>query len=132
MRAKTLSVTIAAPPAAVYAFVADPLNMPKWAAGLGSSISRIDGRWLVESAQGVVTVEFAPKNALGVLDHTVTLPDASKVYVPMRVIANGEGSELVFTLFQLPGMSDAQFAKDAGTVEKDLAKLKQLVEGLPK
>jgi len=130
VKAATLSVSISAPPDKVHAFVADPLNMPKWAAGLGSSISKIDGRWMVESPVGMVTVEFAPKNALGVLDHTVTLPDGTKVYVPMRVLPNGNGSELLFTLFQLPGMSDAKFAEDAAMVERDLARLKQLVEGL--
>ena len=132
MKVRTLSITIDASPERVYAFVADPLNLPKWAAGLGRSISKIDGRWMAETPNGVVTVEFAPKNALGVLDHTVTLPDGAKVYLPIRVVANGEGSELVFVLFQTPQMSDAEFERDAGMVTADLRTLKKLVEGLPK
>lgn len=47
----------------------------------------------------------------------------------MRVVANGEGSELMFTLFQLPGMSDEQFGQDAGMVETDLRTLKVVLEG---
>ena len=132
MKSRTLSITIDASPERVYAFVADPLNLPKWAAGLGRSISKIDGRWMVETPNGVVTVEFAPKNALGVLDHTVTLPDGARVYLPIRVVANGAGAELVFVLFQTPQMSEAQFEQDAGMVAADLRTLKKLLEALPK
>jgi hypothetical protein len=132
VKTRTLSVTVEASPERVYAFAAEPLNLPKWAAGLGRSISKIDGRWMVETPTGVVTVEFAPKNALGVLDHTVTLPDGAKVYLPIRVVANGSGAELVFVLFQTPQMSDAEFERDAGLVAADLRTLKRLVEALPK
>jgi len=35
----------------------------------------------------------------------------------MRVLPNGAGSEVTFTLFQLPEMSDQTFSEDAGMVE---------------
>jgi hypothetical protein len=34
-----------------------------------------------------------------------------------------------FTLFRVPGMTDEKFAADAQWVERDLGKLKALVEG---
>jgi len=37
-----------------------------------------------------------------------------EVYVPIRVLPNGSGSTVLFTLFQLPGMSDEKYAEDAG------------------
>jgi len=46
----------------------------------------------------------------------------------MRVFPNHDGSELVFTLYRRPDMSDQDFAEDAKAVEKDLAKLKTLLE----
>jgi len=46
----------------------------------------------------------------------------------MRVVANGEGSEFVFTLIRQPGMSDGQFAKDKAAVKNDLKTLKDLLE----
>lgn len=64
----------------------------------------------------------------GVLDHWVTPAPGVEVYVPMRVVANGEGSEVIFTLFQQPGMTDEQFAADARLVEQDLATLKKVLE----
>lgn len=128
LKSRTLSVSIAARPEVVYAFAADPLNMPKWAAGLCRSIGKIDGSWIIETADGAMTVEFAPRNPFGVLDHTVTLATGLKIFAPMRVIQNGDGAEVLFTLFQLPGMSDAKFVDDAGLVQQDLATLKRIIE----
>jgi hypothetical protein len=46
----------------------------------------------------------------------------------MRVIANGEGSEVFFTLIRQPEMSGEKFAQDAQWVEKDLGILKGFLE----
>ena len=73
-------------------------------------------------------VRFTKSNSYGVLDHYVELPDGSEIYVPMRVIANGTGSEVMFTLFRVPGMTDEKFAADAEWVMRDLNRLKELLE----
>jgi len=46
----------------------------------------------------------------------------------MRVLRNNDGSEVVFTLYRRPGMSEQEFAGDAEWVKKDLEKLKTLLE----
>ncbi len=46
----------------------------------------------------------------------------------MRVVPNGDGSELVFTLIRQSGMSDGQFVTDKAAVENDLKALKTLLE----
>jgi hypothetical protein len=46
----------------------------------------------------------------------------------MRVFPNNDGSELVFTLYRRPDVSNQEFAEDSTAVEKDLAKLKTLLE----
>ena len=68
------------------------------------------------------------KNKFGILDHDVTLPSGEKIYNPMRVFPNNDGSELIFTLYQRPDMPDQMFAEDAEAVTKDLEKLKSLLE----
>ena len=65
-----------------------------------------------------VKVKFAEKNKFGVLDHDVTLPSGVKVYNPMRILPNNDGSELVFTLYRRPDVSDQEFAQDAKLVER--------------
>jgi hypothetical protein len=46
----------------------------------------------------------------------------------MRVFPNNDGSEVVFTLYRRPAMSDQMFAEDAKAVTRDLEKLKTLLE----
>lgn len=125
---RTLSVTIACPPRKVYEFVSNPENLSRWAAGLCKSVRKSDGDWIAETPQGPVQIRFAEKNDFGVLDHYVTLASGVEVYVPMRVVPNGSGSEVIFTLFKTPDMSDKQFADDAGLVERDLKTLKSVLE----
>jgi len=121
--------TIERSPADVYAFVSEPRNLPAWASGLSVSIDLVDGVWVAESDLGRITVEFVPDNPYGVLDHIVTLPDGSQVTNPLRVVPNGDGSDVVFSLIQLPPADLDAFEADAAAVTRDLARLKVLLEG---
>jgi hypothetical protein len=126
----TISVTVAAAPASVYEYASDPRNLPKWAPGFVQSITPRDGKWIAKTPLGEVTFTFANRNDLGVLDHDVTLPTGEVFKNPMRVVPNEGGSEVLFTLFQIPPMSDEQFEQDAKTVLADLTTLKTAVEAL--
>ncbi|WP_435250837.1 SRPBCC family protein [Streptomyces tendae] len=124
-----LGVHIDRAAADVYAYASNPANLPAWAHGLGTSIEKRADHWVAESApMGRVTVTFTPPNDLGVLDHDVTLPSGETVHNPVRVIADGTVSEVVFTLRRRPGTSDADFERDAAVVTADLARLKELLE----
>jgi hypothetical protein len=126
--AKHISVSINRSAAQVYEFTSNPENLPKWAAGLSGAIKQVNEAWIAESPMGRVKVKFSEKNQFGVLDHDVTLPSGVTVYNPMRVFPNNDGSEVVFTLYRRPDMSDQEFAEDATAVEKDLESLKALLE----
>ena len=128
LESRTLSVTIACSPRKAYEFVSNPENLPRWAAGLCKSVRKSDAGWVVETPQGSAKIQFAKKNDFGVLDHYVKPASGVEVYVPMRVVPNGSGSEVIFTLFRTPDMSDKQFAEDAGMVERDLKTLKSVLE----
>lgn len=122
-----VTVSIDRPPADVYEFCADLNNLPRWAAGLARSV-RVDGDTLVaQSPMGEVRVRFAARNALGILDHDVTLPSGVTVHNPMRVLPNRHGSEVVFSLFRQPEMSDAEFEADAAAITRDLQTLARLL-----
>ena len=123
-----LSVSIEREPEEVYAFASNPANLPLWAAGLGLGIQRAGEHWEVRTQEGVVELRFTPRNDYGVLDHTVILPDGTEVYVPMRVMPNGKGSEVMLGLFRQPDMDDATLARDAGMMQSDLQALKTLLE----
>ncbi len=124
-----IGIRIHKPAAAVYAFTKDPESFTKWAAGLASGLTRDGDRWVAHGPGGDVHVKFSPPNDYGVLDHWVTLPDGTELYMPLRVVANGDGAEVGMTLYRPPGMfDDAAFDRDAAAVARDLAKLKALVE----
>lgn len=125
---RTLSVSIDCPPGKVYGFVSDPENLPRWARGLCRSVRRSDADWIVETPQGPMKVRFVERNDLGVLDHYVSPAPGVEVYVPIRVLPNGSGSEILFTLFRPPDMSDEKYAEDVGLVEQDLRTLKKILE----
>jgi hypothetical protein len=124
----TISVSIQRAVGDVYAFAADPANLPQWAPGLCRSIVPLGDVWIAESPNGPVTVRFIEHNAFGVLDHKVLLPSGDEVFVPMRVVENGEGSELLFTLFRSERMSDEEADADVGAVRADLIRLKTILE----
>ena len=124
---RVISLAIARPLAEVYAFAYKPENFPRWAAGLSNSLKPDGDRWIALTPDGPAEVVFSPPNAFGILDHWVKLP-SGEVYIPLRVIANGDGAEVQFTLFRQPAMSDADWARDASLVTQDLAALKALLE----
>lgn len=128
-KSQHISVSINRSADEVYKFVSNPENLPQWASGLsGSTIKKIAEDWIAESPMGLVKIKFADKNKFGILDHDVTLPSGETFYNPMRVFPNNDGSELVFTLYRRPDMSDQMFAEDAKAVTQDLERLKTLFE----
>lgn len=128
MNTRHVSQVIQRDPSEVYAFMTEPMNLPRWAAGLAQSEVTQDGdRLLVDSPMGRVTVAFTSRNDLGVLDHTVTLPDGTEVYNPLRVIPHPEGAEVIFTIRQL-NASDEDFDRDTDMVRADLETLNSLLE----
>jgi hypothetical protein len=126
--ARKLSVWINRSAADAYDLLCVPENFPKWASGLGTSLRQAAGNWVVETPEGPATVHFSERNAYGVLDHSVRLPRGGSVYVPLRVVAKGDGCELVLTLFRQPEMSDEKFAADAEWVMRDLLVAKRILE----
>ncbi len=128
LESRTLSVTIACPPRKTYEFVSNPENLPRWATAFCKSVRKSSDEWTVETPQGPVKIRFVERNDFGALDHYVNPAPGVEVYVPMRVVPNGSGSEVVLTLFRSPEMPDKQFAEDAGMVERDLKTLKSVLE----
>jgi len=118
LEVKNISVSIHRPPGDVYAFITNGENVPRWAEGLGTTIRRLDGEWLAESPVGRVRVRFTPPNDLGVADHDVVLESGVTVHNPIRVVPNGPGSTVIFTLLRQPGVSARRFEQDAKAVKR--------------
>lgn len=127
-QSQVVSAHIAKPLATVAAYLAEPMNMNDWASGLGLSLRKENGVWLANGPEGPVRIRFSPPNAFGIADHWVEVTPDVVVYVPLRAIAHGEGTDVQLTLLRLPDMSDAKFAEDADWIRRDLETLKNLLE----
>ncbi|MDE1158410.1 MAG: SRPBCC family protein [Neorhizobium sp.] len=114
---------------AVYDYAHRPENMPHWASGLAAGLTRDGDDWLGDGGPiGTIRIRFAAPNDYGVIDHKVTLENGVTVDNALRVVKNGDGAEVMFTLLRLPDTADAAFETDAAHVTKDLETLKALLE----
>ncbi|MGH9974654.1 MAG: SRPBCC family protein, partial [Nitrososphaeraceae archaeon] len=100
----------------------------KWASSTFPTIKEVNGKWVVDTPNGQNKVMITERNKFGILDHHVILASGVEVYVPLRVVKNGDDSEVMLTVFQAPDMTDEGYAKDIQTIEKDLNHLKTLIE----
>ncbi len=129
LEARTISISIARPWDQVYEAIWRPESFPRWASGLSRAGLRREGdAWATEGPEGPVRIRFTGHNPFGVMDHQVELGDGQVVQVPMRVIANAEGAEVLITLFRQPGMTDEKFQADAAWIRRDLEALRAWLE----
>lgn len=129
--AQTLSITVLRPADDVYAFLSAPANFASWAEGFGSRLKETDtpGTWRFIMANGKnATAKFTAPNPFRIADHYVYPGNGQEVYVPMRVLDNGSDSEVLFTLFRQPDMTDQMLANDKAAVLRDLGNLKKVLE----
>ena len=128
LEARTISIGIGRDWQAVYEAIWRPEDFPKWASGLSRSPLRREGEvWVAQGPEGLVRIRFTPHNAFGVMDHFVDAGSGPEIAVPMRVISNQRGAEVMLTLFRQPGMSEEAFMADAAWVAHDLAALRALL-----
>jgi hypothetical protein len=62
------------------------------------------------------------------MDHFVETTAGAEFYIPLRIIQNGAGAEVMLTLFRQPDIDDERFSADAKWVVRDLKALKAMVE----
>jgi hypothetical protein len=127
MIAETRSITIAAAPAVVLRFVADPANLPRWAPAFARSVKHRGGRWFVSGDRGEFEIVVVASTELGTFD----LWPASdpRRGIRTRVIANGDGSEYVFTLLLDDDIDDAARAAQVEVIGQELRAVRDVVQG---
>jgi len=129
LEAKTISVSINCNWRDLYEAFWKPETFPKWASGLSnSSLEKAGEDWKARGPEGPIRIKFTDHNPFGVMDHWVDLGQGRVIYVPLRVVENEKGAEVLLTLFRQPEVTDSKFAADEDWVKRDLLALKALVE----
>jgi uncharacterized protein YndB with AHSA1/START domain len=129
MRSDTQSVTIEAPAGDVFAFVADPASLPRWAVGFAQAIRPDGDRWVVTTGQGAeVTVRYRADPDRGTVDFDMEPAPGVTTTAYARVVPNGMGADVIFTQQQPPSMPDETFDAQVEALRHELTVLKALVE----
>ena len=128
MRADTQTISIDAPQEKTLRFLADGGNLPRWAVGFAKSVSAANDGWLVTTGGGEVGLRIDRDDRTGVVDFLMVPAPGVEFLAASRVIPRGRGSEVVFTQFQGPGMTDEMFEKSIHAVGHELRVLKGILE----
>ena len=124
----TKAVSIGAPVSKVFTFLSNLANWPKWAIANVVAVKPGSGEWwAMETRTGLGRIRIKAVEASGTLDYDFVSAGV-QWSVSARVRADGEGSEFALTYSRPPALSQEAFEKQAGLADKELARLKELME----
>lgn len=86
-----------------------------------------DGSWSFSTPRGNANLRFKHNKNFGILDYIYSDEEASWD-VPMRVVSNGDESEVVVTISKPDELTDEQFNQRMKEVESLFANLKEIIE----
>lgn len=134
MTTETVRITIDAPFDTVVSDLADPLTHPEWATEFfaGPVRSAGNGEYTVAVPRmgGDVRMTLDTDGAAGRIDLFLAPLGASfGPPLPIRVVPNGDGVDVLFTLARFPGQSDADWAEGLASMKRELDHLKARHEG---
>jgi hypothetical protein len=124
---RILTVTVKVPLDFAYEFARHAENFPKWAARL-ATLTHTEEGWVGNTPQGDVRVHFAPENEFGVLDHSIKMEGQPEAYIPVRMVQNGNGTQVELMLFRRGELSDDDFEKQTALFKADLHSLKMILK----
>ncbi|AJW71112.1 hypothetical protein [Nitrosopumilus adriaticus] len=86
-----------------------------------------DGWWSFTGPHGKSKLKFNENKSLGILDHQY-VDEESKWDVPMRVVSNGDFSDVVITLNKPTELSDSQFDQRMAEIGDMVLSMKNIIE----
>lgn len=126
-RAETRSISVAASPEQVVAYLADPRHIPDWAPGFASAVDHDHGDvWRVETGAGAQRVAVKVSADHGVVD--VVSADDPTLGLFTRVVPNLTGAEVIFSLFFPPDTDPAAVDAQMDVVDQELRAVRERVE----
>jgi hypothetical protein len=122
----TRSISIAADPANVLAFLAEPQNLPRWAPAFARSVTERDSQLLVDTGQGELAISLSVSRERGTVD--VLSAAEPRMGAFSRVLPNGDGSEYLFTLLFAPDADETAVEAQMAVVDQELEAVRALCE----
>lgn len=124
----TLSLTITRHWLDLYETIWKPEYFPKWVSQFGEAPLQAEGSyWKVKGADETLKVRFSEHNSYGVMDYWIDNGFGKEIYMPMRIVPNQEGAQVLVTHFRQPFTSDEIFQQELALLEQNLQRLYQRV-----
>ncbi len=126
----TVTVTIDAPLAQVATDLADPTTHPAWATEFyAGPVRPAEGGEFVAPVPmmgGEVRHKIDADIARGILDLYFAAPGAPYgPPIPVRLVPNGDGTDVLWTLARFPGVSDQAWQQGLAAMARELQALKR-------
>jgi hypothetical protein len=110
MQTRVLTLTVAAPRAAVFNFLADIEHLPAWTGGFCEWIELHREGWWAYTAVGELAVESKADDITGEIDLRLRHVSGWTIIVPLRVRSDGEDGVLVTAACTQPlGLDDEAY-----------------------
>lgn len=86
-----------------------------------------DGWWSFTGLHGKSKLKFNENKSLGILDHKF-IDEESSWDVPMRIVSNGNFSEVLITLNKPEEITDEQFNQRVSEINEMVNSMKNIIE----
>jgi len=120
MRSETVTIVLPARREAVFAYMANIENLPKWATEFARELKRENGDYKVVNNLGEFYFEIHADEDTGVIDMLAGPSKDELAVFPTRAVElPGGGTAYTFTMFQGPGMPDELFESQYESLRRE-------------
>jgi hypothetical protein len=127
MNSKTITLTLNTSKSDVFSFISKIENLPKWATEFCRELKKVGGKYKVVSCNPdapelFFRIQSDPKT--GVIDMFAGPTEEQMSIFPTRVVELSENASVyIFTMFQMPGMSDELFNAQYNSLIKEFGNI---------
>lgn len=129
MKTRTMSVTLSADRDAVFAFLSDLENLPRWAPLLCRTLRRDGRHWRARTPGGEDYIALLAEARTGVIDLLLGAQPDEMALLPLRVVGQSHGAAVTGALFQSPDWADELFEQYHAALLAGLRGLTTLYRG---
>ena len=127
MRSETVTTVVDAPHTAVFDFLADIENLPRWATEFARELKHERGDYKVVNGLGEFFFEIHADPATGVIDMLAGPTKDGLAVFPTRAVALSDGrTAYTFTMFQTPGMPDELFESQYASLKREFENIERV------
>jgi len=130
MRSETVTCVLEAPREAVFEYMSDIRNLPRWATEFARELKREGSDYKVVNGLGEFFFEISADRETGVIDMFAGPSKDRMAVFPTRAVGLPDGrTAYSFTMFQGPDMPDELFTSQHASLRRELANVRAAFGG---